>query len=68
VYNIYPSGNAYPQRFTVYNGKLYFTASDAAHGDELWVYDGTTTTMVDDLNPGVQSSGTSDFQVWNNTI
>ena len=41
-----------------YKGKLYFAASDAAHGDELWQSDGTTagTVLVKDLNPGIKNS------------
>jgi len=34
-----------------YDGKFYFVASDA-NGYELWSSDGTTTTMVKDINPG----------------
>ncbi|WP_153796099.1 ELWxxDGT repeat protein [Foetidibacter luteolus] len=40
------------------NGMLYFTASDDAHGEELWKTDGTSsgTTLVKDINPGPLSS------------
>src|SRR5262245_28168520 len=36
------------------NGKLYFTAVDAAHGKELWTSNGTLagTALVKDINPG----------------
>ena len=36
----------------------FFSASDADHGEELWVTDGTAggTHMVKDINPGVASS------------
>lgn len=39
-------------------GKLYFAATDAEHGTELWVSDGTTkgTQMIKDINPGTKSS------------
>ena len=39
--------------------KVYFTAEDAAHGEELWVSDGTKagTKMVKDIYPGPNSSG-----------
>ncbi|MDR0505624.1 MAG: T9SS type A sorting domain-containing protein [Dysgonamonadaceae bacterium] len=38
--------------------KAFFAASDATHGEELWVTDGTVagTKMVKDINPGVSSS------------
>ncbi len=38
--------------------KAYFSATDASHGSELWVTDGTVagTMMVKDLNPGFSSS------------
>jgi len=39
-------------------GKLYFAATDAEHGTELWVSDGTTegTKMIKDINAGATSS------------
>ena len=38
--------------------KLFFTAKDDAHGDELWVSDGTAagTRMVKDIYPGATGS------------
>ena len=38
--------------------KAFFAASDATHGEELWVTDGTTagTRMVKDIKPGTTSS------------
>jgi ELWxxDGT repeat protein len=44
--------------FVLYNGKLYFTASQDATGYELWVTDATTngTKMVSDIWPGPGSS------------
>ncbi|MDE6077148.1 MAG: hypothetical protein K2G29_05390, partial [Muribaculaceae bacterium] len=41
--------------------KAFFSASDADHGEELWITDGTQegTRMVKDILPGV---GTSDIQ------
>ncbi len=42
-----------PTQLTVLAGKLWFVADDGAHGDELWVSDGTTagTRMVMDIDP-----------------
>lgn len=39
-----------------FKGKLYFWAEDAQHGRELWVFDGTTVSMVMDICPGTCSS------------
>jgi ELWxxDGT repeat protein len=42
-----------PQDLFVFNGKLYFTANDGLHGQQLWASDGAAngTGMVQDLNP-----------------
>ena len=57
-----PNGSN-PYDLTNVNGTLFFTATDAAHGEELWMSDGTAngTTMVTDLNPGPASV----FDPWN---
>lgn len=33
------SGSSYPGDLTVMNNKIYFSANDGVHGDELWVFD-----------------------------
>ena len=40
----------------VFNNKLYFRAQDSVHGFELWSFDGTTLSMVQDINPGTTDS------------
>src|SRR6185295_10658417 len=52
----FPSSPAY---LTSAGGTLFFTASDAATGNELWKSDGTAagTMLVKDINPGAASSG-----------
>ncbi|MEW6094083.1 MAG: hypothetical protein AB1531_08980, partial [Chloroflexota bacterium] len=40
-----------------YDGVLYFAADDGSHGVELWMYDGTTTSLVADIFPGVDTYG-----------
>ncbi|HKJ88606.1 MAG TPA: ELWxxDGT repeat protein [Gammaproteobacteria bacterium] len=42
---------------TVYDGGLYFQATDGSTGNELWMSDGTNTTLVRDIWSG---SGSSD--------
>ncbi|MGD8453482.1 MAG: PEP-CTERM sorting domain-containing protein [Phycisphaerae bacterium] len=58
VRDINPNGDSYASSFTVYNGALYFNASDDVHGFELWRSDGTFagTQMVSDLRPGFDGS------------
>jgi ELWxxDGT repeat protein len=44
------------------NGNILFHGTDAAHGRELWRFDGSSITLVADLEPGETSSriGTMD--------
>ena len=58
VMNLNPnfSAGSFPSNFTVFNGELYFTADDGVHGRELFKTDGTTITLVKDINVGSGSS------------
>ena len=49
----YPNASN-PQNLTAVNGVLYFTATDATNGRELWKSDGTAagTVLVKDIFPG----------------
>ncbi len=50
--------------------KAYFAATDATHGEELWVTDGTKegTRMVKDIQPGTGSSGPSHLARLNDKV
>ncbi len=53
--DILPGQNSsFPQHGLEFSGKVYFVAGDAAHGNELWVTDGTVagTQLVADIDPG----------------
>ena len=54
--------------FTLFNGKLYFSASDATAGLELWSTDGSTTARVMDINPGTESSSPYNFTILNGKL
>ncbi len=54
----------------IINNKLYFSGVSTADGSELWVTDGTDagTSLVKDINAGVDSSSPKHFNVINNVI
>ncbi|WP_316791243.1 ELWxxDGT repeat protein [Pedobacter frigoris] len=56
--------------FVKMNNAFYFTAATEANGIELWKSDGTTegTSMVKDINPGVNGSNIQNIIVYNNKI
>ena len=60
VANINPgtgfSGSSNPLYFTKYGDNIYFRADDGTTGDELWRYNGTDVTIVDDF----RTSGSGD--------
>jgi ELWxxDGT repeat protein len=57
-----------PSGFTELNDKLYFRATDDEHGQELWVYDGVSSSLLQDIVVGPDWSFPSDFTVFNNKL
>lgn len=54
-----------PKNFAIYNNKLYFAADDGVHGEELWVYDGSSPPqMVADLVAGDEPSVPEELTVF----
>ena len=47
-----------PSNFIDAGGTAFFSADDGAHGQELWMSDGTAggTSIVQDIDPGVAAS------------
>jgi ELWxxDGT repeat protein len=49
-----PNRSSFPSSLCKMGNKMYFSANDAVHGQELWVTDGTVegTHLLKDINPG----------------
>jgi ELWxxDGT repeat protein len=58
VRDIWPDGEAFPDRLTDVAGTLFFSAATEGEGRELWKTDGTEagTVLVKDIRPGASSS------------
>jgi ELWxxDGT repeat protein len=55
---------------TVYEDRLYFTANDLTHGNnvELWRYDGLEVSRAAEIRPGPEGSTPSDLAVHDGTL
>ncbi len=61
------SGSIFP--LIEFGGKLYFAASEPAHGTELYVYDGVNPpSLVVDLYTGTFDSDPRGFTIWNGKL
>jgi ELWxxDGT repeat protein len=56
--------------FMDWDGRVYFTADDGAHGKELWESDGSeaNTMLVTDIRPGPDSSVIDTLKISNNRL
>jgi ELWxxDGT repeat protein len=74
VADINPIGSSNPDKLANVNGIVFFSADDGTNGRELWASDGgplgSGTEMVDDINPGGDSSPEelTPFTSFNGTI
>ena len=68
-----PDGSVAPPSYdgvgiVEFDNKIYFSANDGVHGEELWSFDGTTASMVADIMPGLESSSPLGMTVYNNQL
>ena len=71
VLDINPSSSSsLPSDLKVMGSKLYFSAGEEAHGQEIWVSDGTGagTQLLKDIVPGLSSSSPRGFALLGSTL
>jgi len=51
------TSGSYPTNFYVYNGSLVFSAYTTNYGRELWKFDGTSVTLISNINSTVTDAG-----------
>ena len=51
------AAGSYPSNFSTFGGSLYFTAYTQNTGFELWRFNGTSVSLVADINPTVDDLG-----------
>jgi ELWxxDGT repeat protein len=58
-----------PAKLAAVGGTLFFAQGDAAHGTELWsLSDAQAPALVDDIDPGTDSSSPHDFVDFNGAV
>lgn len=68
------AGASNPSYITACNSKLYFSATDATNGNELWIFDphiapsGSNPILVSDLNPGATGSSPNQFLCYDDKV
>lgn len=67
---LHPGRDSSPSRFTEVGGIVFFVASDAAHGSELWRTDGTPggTFLVKDIRPGPEASAPGEMTAFGDVL
>jgi gliding motility-associated-like protein len=68
VPNLVPATINSSVRMAVSNGVLYFVASVAGEGNELWSFDGSVAVRVRDINPGSTGSSPTELTDVNGTL
>lgn len=69
AHTFYPGNNSMTSAFCVYNKRLFFKATTAAQGSELWAYDGfSAPVMIADLNAGTNDSEPMNLVVWDSVL
>ena len=59
------STSSSPANLTVFNGFLFFAATDPTAGRELWKYDGTNVSRFAEINPGSSGSSFGASEIFN---
>ncbi|MFM1926791.1 MAG: hypothetical protein RLZ06_367, partial [Actinomycetota bacterium] len=57
-----------PANLTVFNNKLYFTATNPTYGQELWSTDGVAAPSVIDIYPGAAGSTPTYLRLYKNEL
>src|SRR5690606_5256248 len=68
IQDINSAGDSNPAEFIHFAGSVYFVATSAESGRELWKTDGVTAELVADINPGSASSNPEYLTISNNVL